>query len=822
MKAKMQKFSSRKDKTALPKKRQFNKIQEKRKKQKKVTDDAEIEALSSKLWPNFDEEKEELKPSSSMTFADFPLSKKTLTGLSEQKFVTPTEIQRESLLFALKGHDILGAAKTGSGKTLAFLIPVLELLFRQRYTPGFGLAALIMSPTRELAYQSFDMLRKMGKHHDLSFGLVTGGMGLKEEAKKLTSTNVIICTPGRFLQHLEQTPNFTADELKVLVLDEADKILHMGFAETMNAVLSSLPPQRQTLLFSATQTKSVKDLARLSLKRPVYVSVHEKAKETTPSALEQRYVICETERKINMLWSFIMTHKHQKILAFMSCCKQVRYLFQVFKKMQPGLTVLCLHGHMKQNQRMIVYNAFTNKQHAILLATDVASRGLDFPSVSWVLQVDKPENVDTYIHRVGRTARYEKSGQALMFLLPSEEKHLVENLAKRKIPIKKLRVNKKQVFDVTKKLESLCASEQEMKANAQKAFTSAMKTLHILDPVAFKAVDQEAFARSLGLVQAPRLPVAKKRKAQPVSGAEAKAAGNESDEDSDSESEDDDEEEEGESEEEEEKEGISQAGGKDTKFMVDSEDEDEGSFYDVVKDVEVAAGDQQEELPVIEESTSRKKKSKAREQLRLLRHAKRTVFDEDENPTVEEQDDFEDVHGLNIENAKQRLQEQDKLDRQAERMRIKEAHRAKRLQQKEKRRQAEMEKRQANEEPEVYLGQGESDGGDEGELAEDSDAERERVGRGQGEMDTGGDEDSADESGSDGEREEMEDSEGEEEEESDGEDEGPETKRRRLMERDDDDDDDDYSLHCLNPFEILQKRVYPASIMVGDGVGNLV
>jgi len=685
----------------MPKKNEFKKIQDKRKKTK-ATDDDEIKALSSILWPSFDEEKKEIAPSDIKTFDDLPLSKKTMKGLTDAKFIKPTDIQKESLMFALKGHDILGAAKTGSGKTLAFLIPVLELLFRQRYTPGFGLAALIISPTRELAFQSFDMLRKMGKNHDLSFGLVTGGMGLKDEAKKLATTNVVICTPGRFQQHLDQTPNFSPDELKILVLDEADKILHMGFADTMNAVLDALPSQRQTLLFSATQTKSVKDLARLSLKRPVYVSVHEKAKETTPSALEQRYILCQTEQKINMLWSFIQTHRHQKILAFMSCCKQVRYLFTVFKKMQPGLTVLSLHGHMKMSQRMIVYNTFTNKQHAILLATDVAARGLDFPSVNWVVQVDKPETVDTYIHRVGRTARNEKSGQALMFLLPSEEKHLAEGLVKRKIPINKLRVNKKQVFDVTKKLESLCASDQDMKDKAQKAFLSVMKTLSILDSVAHKSVDQEAFAKSLGLVQAPRIQDVKKA-VQKASTSKDTDDDSESDSD-DSDSDDSDSGSESGSDSSDEnkiamKKEMSSTNG--LTFNMDSDDENESSFYDVKKDVKPATEENSEELPPIEEG-SRKKKS-AREMLKLLKHAKRTVFDDDGNLDGADQLDDE-ASGLNLENAKERLQKQDKLDKLAERMRIKEMHRAKRLKKKEERRQAEREKRGLNGEQEVVLG----------------------------------------------------------------------------------------------------------------------
>ncbi|KAK3802741.1 hypothetical protein RRG08_012256 [Elysia crispata] len=700
----------------------FRKIQEKRKK-KKETDDPEIEALSTRLWPPFGHPKEEINPGDIKVFTDLPISKKTLEGLKAHNFTTPTDIQRESLMFGLKGHDILGAAKTGSGKTLAFLIPILETLFKQRYTPSFGMAALVISPTRELAFQSYDVLKKIGKLHDLSFGLVTGGMHLREEAQRMHSTNVVICTPGRLLQHFEQTPNFTADELKILVLDEADRILHMGFKDTMNAILESLPKQRQTLLFSATQTKSVKDLARLSLKKPIYVSVHEKAKETTPATLDQRYIICEMQDKVNTLWSFLRSHRHKKILVFLSCCKQTRYLYQVLKKMHPGLTVLCLHGHMKQHQRMEVYHTFSRKQHAVLLATDVAARGLDFPVVNWVVQMDKPENTDTYIHRVGRTARYEKSGEALLVLLPSEEDKMVEDLRKRKIPIVKLKVSKKRVFDVTKKLESLCASEKEMKDNAQKAFLSVMKTLYVLDKASFQSVDVEAFAASLGLVQAPKLPfLEKSKKIGTVSKKEGLAGDQkvhmvaeeqedekESDGNTSTEDEDSDEDEEG---EEKIRKDI-KSNGPTLNFGVISDEDDENNddegkdddgIYKVIKNVTVEPeilG--HEKIELVEDGRSRKKKSRAKEKLKLLKYTKRVMFDEEGN--VEKDDSEDEEQGLNIDAAKQRMRDQDKLDKEEQRKRIREMHREKRLKQKEKRRIAELEKRgQETEETEVILG----------------------------------------------------------------------------------------------------------------------
>uniref|UniRef100_A0A8C7KTV6 ATP-dependent RNA helicase n=1 Tax=Oncorhynchus kisutch TaxID=8019 RepID=A0A8C7KTV6_ONCKI len=345
----------------------------------------------------------EINAKDAETFSDFPISKNTLRGLMEAQYRQPTEIQRQTIGFALQGKDVLGAAKTGSGKTLAFIIPVLECLYRQQWTAMDGLGALIISPTRELAYQTFEVLRKVGKNHEFSAGLIIGGKDLKNESEKIHRTNIIICTPGRLLQHMDETAAFHASDLHMLVLDEADRILDMGFADTINAIVENLPKTRQTLLFSATQTKSVKDLARLSLKDPEYVWVHEKAKFSTPATLEQNYVVCELHQKVNMLFSFIRSHLQKKIIVFFACCKEVQYLFRVFCRLRPGMPILALHGKQQQMKRVEVYNDFIKKKNAVLFATDIAARGLDFPAVNWVLQFDCPEDANTYIHRVGRT-----------------------------------------------------------------------------------------------------------------------------------------------------------------------------------------------------------------------------------------------------------------------------------------------------------------------------------------------------------------------------------------------------------------------------------
>ena len=441
-------------------------------------------------------------------FADLPLSKRTRDGLQTAGYVTPTEIQKEAIPLALKGNDILGAAKTGSGKTLAFLVPVLEGLWRERWSSLDGMGALIISPTRELAYQTFEVLRRVGQQHNLSAALVIGGKDVKSERKRIQSTNIVICTPGRLLQHMDETPNFSCSSLKFLVLDEADRILDLGFEKSMNAIIENLPAERQTLLFSATQTKSVRDLARLSLIDPEYVAVHEHSKSSTPHKLTQSYIVSELPDKLGILYSFIRSHLSCKTIVFMSSCKQVKYLYEAFRRLRPGIPLMALYGRQKQPRRVGIYNDFCKKTAAVLLCTDIAARGLDFPSVHWVVQLDCPEDANTYIHRVGRTARYEEDGKALLFVLPSEKEGILEALQAKRIPITEIQVNPKKTVSIHGKLETFCAQDPEMKYWAQRSFICYLRSVHLQSNKKIFDVHKlptTEYANSLGLAQPPRI-----------------------------------------------------------------------------------------------------------------------------------------------------------------------------------------------------------------------------------------------------------------------------------------------------------------------------
>ncbi|KAM3396228.1 DEAD-box ATP-dependent RNA helicase 32 [Capsicum galapagoense] len=441
-------------------------------------------------------------------FSQFPVSKKTKDGLTQCKYKTMTDIQRASLPHSLSGRDILGAAKTGSGKTLAFVIPVLEKLYKARWGPEDGVGCIIMSPTRELAGQLFEVLKSVGKHHGFSAGLLIGGRkDVDAEKEHVNALNILVCTPGRLLQHMDETPNFDCSQLQVLVLDEADRILDVGFKKELNAIISQLPKHRQTLLFSATQTKSVQDLARLSLKDPEYLGVHEESDTATPNHLQQTAMLVPLDKKLDMLWSFIKAHLNSRILVFLSSCKQVKFVFETFKKLRPGIPLKCLHGRMKQDRRMGIYSQFC-EQRSVLFSTDVASRGLDFnKAVDWVVQVDCPEDCAAYIHRVGRTARYLSGGRSVLFVMPSEMK-MLEKLEEKKIPLRVIKANEKKIQSVSDLLASLLVKYPELQHLAQRAFVTYLKSIHkqkdkeIFD-VTKLPIDE--FSASLGLPMTPKI-----------------------------------------------------------------------------------------------------------------------------------------------------------------------------------------------------------------------------------------------------------------------------------------------------------------------------
>ncbi|KAM0253345.1 hypothetical protein ACHAQJ_007296 [Trichoderma viride] len=474
------------------------------KKQKRKRDHEDVHKIEEAI-AELDPKSGKLKAFTDLSAA---ISPATASGLHSSHFTNMTEIQEQAIPLGLQGKDVLGAAKTGSGKTLAFLVPVLEKLYREQWTEFDGLGALILSPTRELAVQIFEVLRKIGRHHAFSAGLVIGGKSLKEEAERLIRMNILVCTPGRMLQHLDQTAGFDANNLQILVLDEADRIMDLGFQSAVDALVEHLPKSRQTLMFSATQSKKVSDLARLSLKDPEYVSVHQDATSATPTNLQQHYIVTPLPEKLDTLYGFIKANIKSKIIVFLSSGKQVRFVYESFRHLQPGIPLLHLHGRQKQIARLEITNRFTAAKTSCLFATDVVARGIDFPAVDWVIQADCPEDADTYIHRVGRTARFESNGRAVLFLDPSEEEGMVKRLEHKKIPIQKVHVKEKKKKTIKNNLQDMCFKNPDLKYLGQKAFISYTRSIHLQkDKEVFKFDDHDwdAYASSLGLPGTPQI-----------------------------------------------------------------------------------------------------------------------------------------------------------------------------------------------------------------------------------------------------------------------------------------------------------------------------
>merc|ERR1719186_1879768 len=345
------------------------------------------------------------------------VSEATLNGVRDMGFVNMTEIQAQTIPHLLEGRDLVGAAKTGSGKTLAFLIPAVELVYKLKFMPRNGTGVVIISPTRELSMQTFGVLRELLKHHYHTYGLIMGGANRNAEAQKLQKgINILVATPGRLLDHLQNTKDFLYKNLQCLIIDEADRILDVGFEEEMKKIVRLLPKKRQTMLFSATTTKKTEDLVAVALKKePIYIGIEEKNISATVAGLEQGYVVCPSEKRFLLLFTFLKKNRKNKVMVFFSSCMSVKYHHELFNYID--LPVMCIHGKQKQTKRTTTFFQFCNADSGILLCTDVAARGLDIPDVDWIVQFDPTDDPKEYIHRVGRTARGEGGkGHALLIL----------------------------------------------------------------------------------------------------------------------------------------------------------------------------------------------------------------------------------------------------------------------------------------------------------------------------------------------------------------------------------------------------------------------
>ncbi|KAI9665590.1 MAG: ribosomal RNA processing protein [Trizodia sp. TS-e1964] len=325
-------------------------------------------------------------------------------------YKAPTPIQAESIPLALQGRDLIGLAETGSGKTAAFALPILQALL-EKPQPLFG---LVMAPTRELAYQISQAFEALGALISVRCAVIVGGMDMVPQSIALgKKPHIIVATPGRLLDHLENTKGFSLRNLKYLVMDEADRLLDLDFGPILDKILKVLPRERRTYLFSATMSSKVESLQRASLSNPLRVSVSSN-KYQTVSTLLQSYLFFPHKHKDIYLVFLLNDFAGQSAIVFTRTVNETQRLAILLRSL--GFGAIPLHGQLSQSARLGSLAKFRSGNRSILVATDVAARGLDIPSVDLVLNFDLPPDSKTYIHRVGRTARAGKSGHAISFV----------------------------------------------------------------------------------------------------------------------------------------------------------------------------------------------------------------------------------------------------------------------------------------------------------------------------------------------------------------------------------------------------------------------
>ena len=361
------------------------------------------------------------KTEAGVSFAELDLAPDVLHAVRDAGYTHPTPIQQQAIPLALAGRDLIGLAQTGTGKTAGFTLPIVHNLITTPLVGDDGqplhrVRVLILTPTRELAAQVEESFRKYGKHTELRVVPVYGGVGLEPQSKALRrGVDVVVATPGRLLDHMERG-NVSFDDLEVLVLDEADRMLDMGFAPQINRVVGELPPYRQTLLFSATMPPEVEALARKYLRKPVVVQVGRRS-EAASTVTHAVYPV-PRDRKNTLLVELLKKPEMDSVLVFTrtkhGADRVVRHLED------QGIAATAMHADKSQGERTRALEDFKAGKIRVLVATDIAQRGLDVSGISHVINYDVPQQPEDYVHRIGRTGRAAATGDAYTFMSPDE------------------------------------------------------------------------------------------------------------------------------------------------------------------------------------------------------------------------------------------------------------------------------------------------------------------------------------------------------------------------------------------------------------------
>ncbi|KAJ2937775.1 hypothetical protein O0L34_g17904 [Tuta absoluta] len=449
----------------------------------------------------------EIISQSSFSMLQGKIDSRILAALKTMGIEKPSRIQIETLPHLLLQKDLVGAAKTGSGKTLAFLIPIVNNLINLQFTKKHGTGCIILSPTRELALQTYEVLKKLLANIDLTCSLIVGGEKKAKDLKSLKKgCNIVVSSPGRLLDHLQNTEGFNCNNLKCLVVDEADKLLEAGFEKHVTGIIKLLPKDRQTVLFSATMDDKVKNLAKLALRNnPVTIAIRDNV-QSTVEGLQQGYYICPVEKRIAWLYKMLKKSRKLKVMVFFSSCKSVDFHYEFFR-VHCKANVTSIHGKQTQPRRKEAYHSFTNAENGALFCTDIAARGLDIPCVDWIVQYDPPTDPKEYIHRVGRTARgLNNTGNAVILLRPEEDK-FVEFLRNENVYLDKYGFGEppQEVQDM---LEEIIEKNGVMKTLARKAYLSFLrcyKTHPLKKIFDIKTLDLKKAARAFGFLDQPHV-----------------------------------------------------------------------------------------------------------------------------------------------------------------------------------------------------------------------------------------------------------------------------------------------------------------------------
>ncbi|HUF30676.1 MAG TPA: DEAD/DEAH box helicase [Gemmatimonadaceae bacterium] len=364
-----------------------------------------------------------------MSFADLGLAPELMQAIQDSGYEIPTPIQREAIPLALKGRDLMGLAQTGTGKTAAFVLPTLNLLLGGPKR----LRAVVLVPTRELAVQVHASVEKYGAHTDIEVADIYGGVALGPQEKALRrGVHIVVATPGRLIDHMERQ-NVVFDDLEILILDEADRMLDMGFAPQLNRIVREIPPYRQTMLFSATMPPEVEALARKYLRKPVVIQVGRRS-QAVNTVTHAVYPVPKS-RKTSLLLHLLENEAAlDSVLIFTRTKHGADKLLGELRR--AGIEAETMHGDRSQSERTRALENFKSGATRVLVATDIAQRGLDIFGISHVVNYDVPTQAEDYVHRIGRTGRAAATGDAFTFMSPDEISmvRLIESVLGQQIP----------------------------------------------------------------------------------------------------------------------------------------------------------------------------------------------------------------------------------------------------------------------------------------------------------------------------------------------------------------------------------------------------